>query len=74
MLVLTRRPHQQIMLGDEITINIVDVNGENVRIAIDAPRHVKIYRGEIYREIKDENRTAAAAPMDFDLTQALPVK
>ena len=74
MLVLTRRPHQQIMLGDDITINIVDVNGENVRIAIDAPRHVKVYRGEINREIKDENRTAAAAPMDFDLTEALPVK
>ena len=47
MLVLTRRPHQQIMVGDDIVINIVDVNGENVRVAIDAPRHVKIYRGEI---------------------------
>ena len=53
MLVLTRRPHQQIMVGDDIDINIVDVNGENVRVAIDAPRHVKIYRGEIYRAIKD---------------------
>ena len=74
MLVLTRRPHQQIMLGDEITINIVDVNGENVRIAIDAPRHVKIFRGWFYREMKDEKRTAAAAPMDCDLTKSLPVK
>ena len=68
MLVLTRRPHQQIMVGDDIVINIVDVNGEN------APRHVKIYRGEIYRAIKDENRNAAAAPADFDLSQALPEK
>lgn len=74
MLVLTRRPHQQIMIGDDITINIVDVNGENIRIAIDAPRNVKIYRGEIYKAIKDENRTAAVAPVDVDLKQALPVK
>ena len=74
MLVLTRRPHQQIMVGDDIVINIVDVNDENVRVAIDAPRHVKIYRGEMYREIKDENRNAAAAPADFDLSQALPEK
>ena len=63
-----------IDIEDDIVINIVDVNGENVRVAIDAPRHVKIYRGEIYRAIKDENRNAAAAPADFDLSQALPEK
>lgn len=72
MLVLTRRPKQQIMLGDDIIINIVDVNGENVRIAIDAPKNIKIFRGEIYRAIKDENRKAAAAPEEFDLLGALP--
>lgn len=74
MLVLTRRPKQQIMLGDDIVINIVEVNGENVRIAIEAPRSLKIYRGEIYRAIKDENRKAAAPAMDLDLTQVLPGK
>lgn len=74
MLVLTRRPHQEIMVGDDITIHIVDVNGENVRVAIEAPRDVKIYRGEIYKAIKDENRSAAVAPKDFDLSQALPEK
>lgn len=74
MLVLTRKPHQQIMIGEDIAINIVDVNGENVRIAIEAPKNVKIYRGEIYRAIKDENRNAAVAPVKFDLSQALPEK
>lgn len=59
MLVLTRRPKQQIMLGDDIVINIVEVQGDNVRIAIDAPRSIKIYRGEIYRSIQEENRKAA---------------
>ena len=61
------------MIGDDIVINIVEVQGDNVRIAIDAPREVKIYRGEIYRAIQEENQKAAApAPKDLDLSAALP--
>lgn len=75
MLVLTRKPKQQIMIGDDITIHIVEVQGDNVRIAIDAPREVKIYRGEIYRAIQEENKQAAApAPAHLDLSNALPDK
>ena len=59
MLVLTRKPRQQIMIGDDIIVNVVDVQGDNVRIAIDAPREVKIYRGEIYYAIQEENRQDA---------------
>ena len=47
MLVLSRKIGQQIMIGQDITIKIVDVQGENVRIAIEAPKEIKIYRGEI---------------------------
>ena len=72
MLVLTRKPHQQIMIGDNVIINVVEVQGDNVRIAIEAPKEIKIYRGEIYRAIQEENRKAAEQPMDLDLTQALP--
>lgn len=54
MLVLTRKPHQQIMIGDDIIVNVVEVQGDNVRIAIEAPRDVKIYRGEIYQAIQEE--------------------
>ena len=57
MLVLTRKPRQTIVIGDEVVINVVEVQGDNVRLAIDAPRHVKIYRGEIYSAIQDENKT-----------------
>ena len=60
MLVLTRKPRQQIMIGDNIIINVVEVQGENVRIAIEAPREIKIYRGVIYRAIQEENKNAAA--------------
>lgn len=75
MLVLTRKPRQQIMIGDDIILNIVEVQGDNVRIAIDAPRSVKIYRGEIYRAIQEENQRAAKmVSPSLDLSQALPVK
>lgn len=73
MLVLTRKPNQQIMLGDDIVLNIVEVSGDKVRIAIEAPREIKIFRGEIYRAIQEENRSAAAAPLDLDLAQLLPL-
>ena len=73
MLVLTRKPKQQIMLGDDIIINVVEVQGDNVRIAIEAPRNIKIYRGEIFRAIQEENRKAAAAPENgIDIIQSLP--
>ena len=74
MLVLTRKPKQQIMIGDNIVINIVEVQGENVRIAIDAPREIKIYRGEIYRAIQEENQKAAAQLGNIDLSKAMPLK
>lgn len=74
MLVLTRKPRQQIMIGDNIIVNVVEVQGDNVRIAIDAPRDVKIYRGEIYRAIQEENQKAAVPVPDLDLSKALPVK
>lgn len=74
MLVLTRKPRQQIMIGDDIIINVVEVQGENVRIAIDAPREIKIYRGEIYRAIQEENQKAATQIKDVDLHGALPLK
>ncbi|MCR5833367.1 MAG: carbon storage regulator CsrA [Selenomonadaceae bacterium] len=73
MLVLTRKPRQQIMIGDNIVINVVEVQGENVRIAIDAPRDIKIYRGEIYRAIQEENQKAAQKT-DVDLHGVLPPK
>ncbi|WP_455577177.1 carbon storage regulator CsrA [Anaerosinus sp.] len=67
MLALTRKPGQQIMIGDDILINIVDVQGDSVRIAIEAPREIKIYRGELYKAIVEENRRAVAMPKNIDL-------
>ena len=67
MLVLTRKPRQQIMIDDDVVVHVVEMQGNNVRITIKAPREVKIYRGEIYRAIQEENQRAAA-PANLDLS------
>lgn len=59
MLVLTRKKDETIVIGDDIEITIVDVQGDNVRIGINAPKAITIYRKEIYEEIQAENRQAA---------------
>ena len=60
MLVLTRKSNQSIMIGDEIEISVLSVMGEKVRIGIDAPRSVPVFRKEVYVEIQ-EDRTADRA-------------
>lgn len=59
MLVLTRKIGQGIVIGDDVTITIVEMKGGSVRIGIDAPRGKKIYRQEVFDRIAAENRDAA---------------
>lgn len=47
MLAITRRPRETVLIGDDIVIHIIEVRGEKVRLAIEAPRDVKILRGEV---------------------------
>jgi carbon storage regulator len=65
MLVLTRKSNQSIMIGDEIEISVLSVMGDKVRIGIQAPRSVPVYRREVYvaiqREREDELATEALA-------------
>ena len=61
MLVLTRRLGETIVIGDDITIKIVDIHGKQIRIGIEAPTEVSVYRGEIYERIMQENKAAAEA-------------
>ena len=68
MLVLSRKINQSIMIGDGIEICIVDIKGDQVKIGIDAPKHVSVYRKEVYTEIKAQNIEAASAGK-FDPTQ-----
>ena len=59
MLVLTRKIGEGIVIGDDVTITIVEVKGGSVRVGIDAPRDRKIYRQEVFDRIAEENRDAA---------------
>lgn len=61
MLVLTRRLGETIVIGDDITIKIVDIHGKQIRIGIEAPKEISVYRGEIYDRIMQENKAAAEA-------------
>ena len=62
MLVLTRKPGQSVYIGDNIKVTLHGIRGNQVRIGVEAPSSVKIYREEIYLQILEENRSAAAAP------------
>lgn len=56
MLVLTRKSNQSIMIGDDIEVSVLAIVGEKVRIGIQAPRDVPVFRKEVYLEIQDERR------------------
>jgi carbon storage regulator len=69
MLILTRRPGERVVIGDEILVTVMNVSGHTVRLGIEAPNGVPIYREEIWLAVKEENRAAAAATPD-----AIPAK
>jgi carbon storage regulator len=62
MLILARRIGESIMIGDHVEVSVVDIKGDQVKLGIQAPAQVKVYRREVYAAIQEENRAAAAAP------------
>ncbi len=61
MLVLSRKPNQSIIIGEDIEVVVLEIKGDTVKLGLKAPRDVKVYRQEIFAEIKAENERAAAA-------------
>ena len=55
MLVLTRKSNQSIMIGDEIEVSVLSIMGEKVRIGIQAPRDIPVFRKEVYLEIRHDS-------------------
>ena len=60
MLVLTRRPGESIVVGQDIVITVIEIKGGHVRIGIDAPREIDGYREEIYEQVRQENIASVA--------------
>jgi carbon storage regulator len=54
MLILTRRVGETLMVGDEVSITVLGVKGNQVRIGVNAPKHIAVHREEIYQRIQDE--------------------
>ncbi|TVR59472.1 MAG: carbon storage regulator [Spirochaetaceae bacterium] len=75
MLILSRKLDEQLMIGEDIRISVVEIKGDHVRLGIDAPKSIKVYRAEVYRAIQEENREAAQTGADLpNLDEFLPGK
>lgn len=61
MLVLTRKAGEELLIGEDIVITVLEVSGDAIKIGIDAPRDVKILRREIQLQVADSNKQAATA-------------
>ncbi|OZI10891.1 carbon storage regulator [Bacillaceae bacterium SAS-127] len=72
MLVLTRKSGESIRISDDIEITVISVQGDKVKLGIDAPKRVDIHRKEVYLAIQEENASASAGVKD--LFSLLPKK
>ena len=68
MLILTRRIGETLMIGDEVTVTVLGVKGNQVRIGVNAPNDVAVHREEIYDRIQAEKTEAAKTPNIFPLS------
>jgi carbon storage regulator len=64
MLVLTRKSNQSIMIGDDIEVSVLSIMGEKVRIGIQAPRTIPVFRKEVYLEIQQEKAAGNRGEVD----------
>lgn len=69
MLVLSRKKDERIIIGDSITIMVIEIRGDKVRLGIDAPKEVTVHREEIYKAILEEQRSRASLPDQVDDAQ-----
>jgi carbon storage regulator len=61
VLVLSRRVGESIVIGNQVTVTVVEVRGDQVRVGIDAPRDVQVHRQEVFNALQAENRDAAGS-------------
>lgn len=66
MLVLTRKVEESITIGNHVTVSVLEIKGNQVKLGIKAPRDVPVYRTEIFESILNENINASETPMDLE--------
>ncbi len=71
MLALARKVNQSIVIGNDIEITLLEIKGDQVKIGIEAPKSVSIYRKELYAQIQEENKKAAQGSVDVDALKKL---
>ena len=59
MLIHSRKIDEKIQIGDNITLTIIDIHGEQVKIGVEAPKNIKVFRQEVFEAIQKENKAAA---------------
>tara|TARA_B100000686_G_scaffold338728_1_gene411675 strand:- start:479 stop:715 length:237 start_codon:yes stop_codon:yes gene_type:complete len=64
MLVLTRKAGESIVIGSQIRITVLEMQGRQIRLGIEAPSEIPVHRGEVYERIKEENEQAVMAGAD----------
>jgi carbon storage regulator len=72
MLILTRKLGEKITIGDDITITLVEIKGMQVKLGIEAPKHIEIHRQEVYERIRQENLSSSDIN-DSDLSSAFAI-
>ncbi|MCL1992622.1 MAG: carbon storage regulator CsrA [Spirochaetes bacterium] len=63
MLILSRKVNEKIMIGDNIEVSVIEIRGDQVRIGVEAPKNVKVFRMEIFEAIKAENKAASESSL-----------
>jgi carbon storage regulator len=69
MLILTRKLGERITIGDDISVTLLEIKGSQVRLGIEAPKGISIYRQEIYERIRQQNLSASEVTA-YDLSEA----
>ncbi|MDF2868553.1 MAG: carbon storage regulator, CsrA [Anaerocolumna sp.] len=71
MLALTRKVNESIVIGNDIEISILEIKGDQVKIGINAPKAIPVYRKEIYLQIQEANKEAADSNISVDIIKRL---
>lgn len=66
MLILSRKINEKIMIGEDISLTIIEIRGDQVKVGVEAPKSVKVFRQEVYEAIQNENKAAATLNANLD--------